>query len=276
MSESAPCRILYQSFGPETNRDYVAALARSVAAAGAAYGATVEVRGTAGAVLGEKQYRAFHLAAGAELLRSVHAAQADGFDAAVIGNIQDPALYECRQICRVPVVGMLEALVTATRPFGAQLGLVTSGRRVQPLLRERLLLYGDVGRVRVLDTVETPLTDIARAFSDPAASRAVAGHFHEVAARAAAQGVELIAPASGILAMLLATVHGDAAAWDLGIGVPVVNPVWLAVGSAVLAARSARAGLPVSRVGTYEGPPDADVERHLARLGRPDHGPPLS
>lgn len=269
MSESAPSRILYQSFGPETNHDYVAALVRSVSAAGAVYGATVEVRGTAGAVLGEKQYRAFHLAAGAELLRSVHVAQADGFEAAVIGNIQDPALYECRQICRIPVVGMLESLLTATRPFATQLGLVTSGRRVQPLLRERLLLYGDAGRVRVLDTVETPLRDIARAFTDSAASRAGADHFRDVAARAASQGAELIAPASGILATLLATVYGDAAAWDLGIGIPVVNPVWLSVGSAVIAARSARSGLPVSRVGTYEGPPDADIERHLARLARP-------
>lgn len=265
MTGSGPCRILYQSFGPETNRDYVAALATSVAAAGSAYGVTVDVRGTAGAVLAEKQYRAFHLAAGAALLRSVHAGQTDGFEAVVIGNIQDPALYECRQICRIPVVGMLESLLTATRPFAASLALVTSGARVRPLLRERLLVYGEAARVSALETVELPLTAIAQAFADPAAARSAADRFRAVAARAAADA-ELIAPASGILATLLATVHGDAAAWDLGIGAPVVNPVWLAVGNAVLAARSARAGLDVSRAGTYEGPPPADLERHLNGL----------
>ena len=41
MTGSGPSRILYQSFGPETHRDYFAALARSAGAAGAAYGATV-------------------------------------------------------------------------------------------------------------------------------------------------------------------------------------------------------------------------------------------
>ena len=264
MSEARPLRVLYQSFGPETNRDYVAALGRSVAAAGRAYGADVEVRGTAGAVLAEKQHRAFHLAAGAEVLDSVHRGEADGFDAAVIGNIQDPALYECRQVCRIPVVGMLESLLATTRPFGTSLTLITSGTRVQPLLRERVLLYGEEHRVRAIETVEIPLAEIARAFADPAAARSCVDRFRAAAVRAAGAGAEIVAPASGILATLLAVQHGDAAAWDLGAGVPVANPVWLAVASAASAARSARAGLAVSRRGTYESPPPADLERYFA------------
>jgi Asp/Glu/hydantoin racemase len=264
MNDGVVPSILYQSFGPETNRDYVAALTASVGAAGAAYGATVEVRGTPGTVLAEKQYRAFHLAAGAELLRSVHQGQIDGFDAVVIGNIQDPALYECRQVCRVPVIGMLESLLATTRPFATNVALITTGARVRPLLRERLLLYGDERRVHVIETIDSPLTDIARAFDDSAAASAIVDRFRNAAAHAVSGGAELVAPASGILATLLAVAHGGAAAWDFGLAAPVVNPVWLAVGSAVLAARSARVGLHLSRAGTYEGPPAADLERYLA------------
>jgi len=271
VSEAPPLRILYQSFGPETNRDYVAALGRSVAAAGRAYGTEVTLRGLAGAVLAEKQHRAFHLAAGAELLDSVHRGEADGFDAAVIGNIQDPALYECRQVCRIPVVGMLESLLATTRPFGASLALITTGARVQPLLRERVLLYGEEHRVRAIESVEIPLAEIARAFADGAAARSCVERFRAAAVRAADTGAEIVAPASGILATLLAAQHGDAAAWDLSAGAPVANPVWLAVAAAASAARSARAGLAVSRHGTYESPPPADLERYFAaRRRRPE------
>lgn len=261
-------RIVYQSFGPEDNRGYLDALRATVTAAAAAHGAQIEVRALEGAVLAQKQHRAFHLAAGAALLDAIHAAEAGGAQAAVIGNIQDPALYECRQVCAIPVVGLLETALAGTRPFGANVALVSTSRRTHALLRERALVYGEERRVHSITSADLPLTDIARAFTDDGIARACLERFRNVAAAAVAAGAEIVVPASGILATLLAARHGHAAAWDLTLGAPVVDPVWLAVAAAASGARLQKAGLFVSRAGTYDAPAKADAERYFAARSR--------
>lgn len=83
-----------------------------------------------------------------------------------------------------------------------------------------------------------------------------------------AAGAEIVVPASGILATLLAARHGYAAAWDLTLGAPVVDPVWLAVAAAASGARLQKAGLYVSRAGTYDVPAKADAARYFAARSR--------
>lgn len=262
-------RIVYQSFGPEDNRGYLAALRATVAAAAAAHGAQIEVRALEGAVLAQKQHRAFHLAAGAALLDAIHAAETAGAQAAVIGNIQDPALYECRQLCAIPVVGLLETALAGTRPFGASVALVSTSRRTHALLRERVLVYGEERRVHSITSADLPLADIARAFTDDGIARLCLERFGNVAAVAVAAGAEIVVPASGILATLLSARHGHAAAWDLTIGAPVADPVWLAVAGAASAVRLRQSGLTVSRAGTYDAPATADAQRYFAARARP-------
>lgn len=263
-TETGPLRIRYQSFGPEDDRGYRQALARLVAAAGDDSRVSVEVRGLEGSVLARKQHRAFHLAGGADVLDAVHAAEADGVAAVAIGNIQDPALAECRQVCSIPVVGLLESSLATTRPFGANVGLVTTRSFTHALLRERVLVYGEERRLHSIRTSDLAIPQLELAFTDRDVAAAADAQFRAVAAGAVAEGCEIVVPASGILATLLASLHGNAAAWDLGVGSPVANPVWLAIAAAASAARVHRAGLEVSRSGSYGAPDPAVLAEYFA------------
>lgn len=257
-------RVLYQSFGPPENKDYLDRLEKTVAVAGEACGVRVEVAALTRTLLTQKQHRAFHLAAGAHLLEQVYAAQAQGYAAAVVGNIQDPALYECRQVCQIPVVGLLESALAASRPFAASLGMVTTSALTIPLLRERVRQYGDEDRVRSWRTIEVKPPELLAAFSDAKRGDEVWRRFVSVARQAAADGAEIVIPASGMLASYLCVRGGDAAGWGVGAPAPVLNPVFSAIAYAASVVRLARAGLPISRAATYSSP-DADALRDFFR-----------
>ena len=71
-------------------------------------------------MLAGKYVRLVQTADSIAVVRGVLEAEARGFDAAVIGNIFDPGLYEARQLLQIPVVGLAEA--------GLLLGRVLAGR----------------------------------------------------------------------------------------------------------------------------------------------------
>lgn len=247
-------RVLYQSFGPPENKDYLDRLAKTVAVAGATFGVQVEIASLTRTLLTQKQHRAFHLAAGAHLLEQVYAAQASGYAAAIIGNIQDPALYECRQVCRIPVVGLLDSALAVSRAFAASVGFITTSALTIPLLRERVRQYGDEDRVRSWRTIEIKPPALLAAFTDRARGDDVWDRFVAVARESAADGAELLIPASGMLASYLCVRAGDSAGWDIGAGAPVLDPVFSAIAHAASAAGLAKAGLPISRAATYSSP----------------------
>lgn len=251
-------RVRYQSFGPEDTRHYRRELDEVVQAAGRACDAEVTVKGLPGSVLSRKQHRAFHLAGGADILDAAYQAAGEGCDAFVIGNIQDPALYECRQVCDIPVVGLLESALSSTRPFAASVALISTRSLTHSLLRERVATYGEQQRVHSIRTADLPIPTLERAFDEDDQAAACAAQFSDVASQAVADGAEAVIPASGLLATLLARVHGRSSGWDLGVGAPVVNPPWIAVAAAASAARLHGGGLTTSRAGTYVAP-DAEV-----------------
>lgn len=248
-------RLLYQSFGPPENGEYIVSLRHSLVGIGQAFGVGIEVGTLSGARLGEKQHRVFHLGAGAQLVAQLYAARYLGFDAAVIGNIQDPGLYEARQACPFPVAGLLESTLTATRPFAATIGLITTTAVTIPLIRERVLMYGDERRVRSVRPLGVALPSLLHSFGEPSRADELLRTFADRARDAVADGCEVIIPAAGMLAELLAARLGATAAWDIGVGAPIANPVFLAVSVGASAARLAAAGLPISRAGTYATPP---------------------
>ena len=140
---TVPARtVLYCSFGPASNSGYFTALSRLVRSIGERLGAAVECASLEGSRFTTKQLRVFHPLDTHLMLRNIYLrAQRGDVGAVVIGNIQDPGLYEARLACTVPVVGLLESAVTAVRPFGASVGLLASSAPTVPLLRERLRQY---------------------------------------------------------------------------------------------------------------------------------------
>ena len=256
-------RVLYQSFGPAENKDYLERLSKTLTVAGRLFDVDVEVSPLEGTKLTQKQHRAFHLAASARLLEQLYGAESR-YGAVVIGNIQDPALYEARQVLAIPVVGLLESALVLSRAFGPSVGFITTSKVTVPLLRERVRAYGDEGRTRTWRTIEVPLPRLLAAFTDSTLGDAVFESFVAAAKLAADDGAELIMPASGMLTSFVCARAGDHAGWDLGAGAPVINPVFSAVAFAAAAARLARAGLAVSRIGTFASP-GADALRDFFR-----------
>ncbi|MCV0377499.1 aspartate/glutamate racemase family protein [Microbacterium sp.] len=261
-------KVHYQSFGPPSNEAYLGSLRLLLRAAGSAHSADVQLGGLERARLEQKQHRAFHLRAGADMLDAVVQAVRQGADAAVIGNIQDPALYECRQVCEIPVIGMLETSLAATLPVARSVALVTTSDATIPLLEERARLYRLDGRVHSIRPMRSGLRSVSDSFNDRALRRSAIDEFLTVARGAVNAGAEGVIPASGILATLIASDAGFAAGWDLETGAPVANPVWLSVAAAALAARTHAHGLVTSRRLLYRQPPRAELDDYLAeRLG---------
>jgi hypothetical protein len=251
-----PGTVLYCSFGPASNSGYFTALSRLVGSTAERLGTAAELASLDGARFTTKQLRVFHPLDTHLLLRGIYQrAQRGDVGAVVIGNIQDPGLYEARQACTMPVVGLLESVVTAVRPFGASIGLLASSARTVPLLRERLRQYQAADIVAAIEVCGPELATWGQAFTTEAARAAALDCVLAAAGRAAAAGAELVVPASGIVAVLLSAVWAGDAAWTPSAGLPpLLNPVYTAMAHAVMSMSLQAAGLPVSRAGSYAAP----------------------
>jgi allantoin racemase len=77
-------------------------------------------------------------------------------DAVVIAVSYDTGLRALRELLAVPVVGMTEAALLTACMLGGQIGLVSFGRRVQPLYRELVRGYGLDARIAGWRNLEAP------------------------------------------------------------------------------------------------------------------------
>ena len=83
------------------------------------------------------------------------ARHAEGCDAVVIAVSYDTGARAAREMLPIPVVGMTEAGLLTACMLGGRIGIVTFGRRVQPLYRELVDSYGLSTRIagwRVLES----------------------------------------------------------------------------------------------------------------------------
>lgn len=89
---------------------------------------------------------------GTVALAAKHAA---GFDAVVIAVSYDTGLRAARELLPVPVVGMTEASLLTACMLGGRFGVITFGRRVQPMYRELVDGYGLAARIAGWRNVES-------------------------------------------------------------------------------------------------------------------------
>lgn len=190
-------------------------------------------------------------------------AEADGYDAIVLGSFSEPYLPEIRSLLDIPVISMAEVALQVACTLGETVGLVTVApayaRRVRMLVRR----HGLESRVTLVRAIAGDLDEagLDRAIADPAA---VVGSFRETARQAVADGADVIVASEGVLNQI---VHGN------GIksidGATVVD----CVGSALLYAEFAvnlrkRTGIGTTRRGIYaKPPPDLLAELDAQRPG---------
>lgn len=116
--------------------DAVLAAARSRAAPGTEL---VAVTGRFGpAVIGSRAENALAQHGVLDLV----AQHAPGCDAVVLGVSLDTALWACRELLDMPVVGMTEAGLLCGATVATRIGLLTNGARMGPLYRELVQSYG--------------------------------------------------------------------------------------------------------------------------------------
>lgn len=93
------------------------------------------------------------LAAGA-LVASLEGRAVDDLDAVLLACFGEPGLAAAREVCPVPVTGMLEASVLSALQLGARFSIVTPGRRWPRMIEDILHELGASRRCLGISAVE--------------------------------------------------------------------------------------------------------------------------
>jgi allantoin racemase len=200
-------RLFYQSLGV-TRRSASGPYARrlqAILAGAAAPGTTVELRGLSPGRAIADQYRYLEHLDTAEILDNGLAAERDGYDAFLIGNIFEPGLHALRELLNIPVLGLCESSVTLACLMGASFSVVNVNPKFTRRVTENIASYGLSGRLVSVDrmAVERPAV-VDRAFEDDGVRAEIIDQFRAAARLGLAKGAETIIPAGGIVMTLLA------------------------------------------------------------------------
>lgn len=214
-------RLFYQSLGVtrrSTSGDYGQRLAAILGGA-AAPGTSVDLRGLSPGRAIADQYRYLEYLDTAEILDNGLAAEREGYDAFLIGNIFEPGLHALRELLTIPVLGLCESAVHLACLMGASFSVVNVNPKFTRRVTENIAGYGLSGRLVSIDrmNVERPAV-FDRAFADATLRAAVVEEFRAAARQGLALGAEAVIPAGGIVMTLLA----EAGVHEVD-GAPVVN-----------------------------------------------------
>ena len=167
------------------------------------------------------------------------AAHREGIDAMLIAVSYDTALPALRELLAVPVVGMTEAALVTAHMAGGRIGLVSLGRRVQPVYRELVAAYGLDRRIAGWRTIES-----TKAFAP--------GDTAELEALLVGACNELVEEdLAEVIVLLGAVMAGVPRRLQDRVPVPLLEGIRAGVGQAELLARL---GLAKPRAGSYALP----------------------
>jgi len=159
---------------------------------------------------------------------------ADGCDAVVLAVSLDTALWACRELLPMPVVGMTEAGLLAGTMVASRLAVLTYGQRLVPVYRELVASYGLADRVCGVAAIDATAE---QTFSDPAGVQAAV---LAAALQLVQQGAEAVLLAGAAMAAMAPRLQPQ-------VPVPLLDGVACAV---VLAEALATLKLPKARVGS--------------------------
>lgn len=175
--------------------DAVLAAARARAAPGTEL---VAVTGSFGpAVIGSRAENALAQHGVLDLV----AQHAPGCDAVVLAVSLDTALWACRELLDIPVIGMTEAGLLCGASVATRIGLLTNGARMGPLYRELVQSYGLVDRLAGIETIT--LTPQQMVGSPQEAQEAVLAAARTLTERDGAEAVLLAGAAMAAMAETL-------------------------------------------------------------------------
>lgn len=151
------------------------------------------------------------------------ARHAPGCDAVVLAVSLDTAAWACRELLRIPVVGMTEAALHTAALLAPRFAVLTYGRRLVPVYREVVEGCGLAGRLSGVAAVEvTP----QQTFSEP---ERVLAEVRAAALQLVEQGAEAVVLAGAAMAAMAPQLQAD-------VPVPLLDGVACAVGLAEMLA----------------------------------------
>lgn len=255
--DAPPARIMYQSYVDETlGGPYLTHLRRYLDSVKAS-GTEVTVKeitppDSYGHPLVE--YRCGRIA-----IQNAIRAERDGFDAVVLGHIQDSGLWEARAAVSIPVLGLGEVCYLHACMHAAHSGVVTINPRFIPGFKQQIRRYGLERRVPHVLAIEHQPGDFMHSFDSTDSRQRVIETFRVQAEKLVDQGVEVIIPGGGIPMLLLA----DAGVRSIA-GAPVLDGLAVLVKAAEMAVSLHRRGnLAASRVADFKLPPDQVLDEFL-------------
>jgi allantoin racemase len=187
-----------------------------------------------------------------QVLRNILRAEREGFDAVLIGVLQDPGLREGRSIVDIPVLGYGEVSMLTACTLGERFAFLCINPQMEPLVQQMIAERG-------LGARAAPTVYLGCGYDD--LNAAVQGRnerfmaaFEEAAQRATAHGVDVLMPGQTIIAELL---------WKAGItrfnDAVVLDPRLPMLRMAEMAVEMRKAGMGVSRRGFHWAKPPADL-----------------
>ena len=139
------------------------------------------------------QFRYLEYLETGEVLKNVHRAVREGYDAFLIGNIADPGLREAREIADIPVLGLCESALHMACMMGANFSLVTINEKFTPRIVENVHRYGLRDRFAAVNRMRIErLTDLGAGFENAEAQARILAQFNEAARRNTDAGAEVV------------------------------------------------------------------------------------
>ena len=209
-------------------------------------------KGIAGKAVQYAYLQRFH---DTQVIENVRRAEREGFDAVIIGAMQDPGLQTAKTVVDIPVLGYGEVSLYVGAMHGSRSGFVAINPGMGPCLDQMITDYGMWGRTAPIEYMECGYNDLYDAVNgkpqrfleafDKAAKKSMREH-----------GVDVILPGQTIITELL---------WREGIkaldGALVFDPRLPLLRMAEMLVDMRKAGLGVSRRGFYWAKPPEDLEK---------------
>lgn len=203
----------------------------------------------------------YHLVLG-QVVEAARAAERDGYDAFIVGSFSEPFLRETRCAVDIPVASLAESTLLVGCSLGGRQALVTNGPAVAALVRTAVDKHHLGGRVSGVYALDPPMTEPELAAADP---ELLVEAFRRIAARAVAEGADVVVPAEGVLAEVLQGRGVDRV--DGAVVLDSMGVVWHHAEMLVRLRRST--GALVGRRWEYPRAPDAVVDALLDASRRP-------
>ena len=129
-------------------------------------------------------------------------AEADGYDAVVLGSFSEPFLVEIRSLLEIPVVSMPESALLIACSLAQQIALVPLAPAGAGRVRSLVHRHGLSARVCGIQPLSNPVTEnqLEIAFDDP---YSIMTDFDAVAHTLVQAGADVVIPAEGVLNELL-------------------------------------------------------------------------